>query len=179
MSKAVSSMWSSVKGKLDSFRNGVSNTMKKVVAPVKGVISWFNKLSDAVGNVSKKVVGKIQSMFKSHSLDINAGVAVAGVEPLSTVALSGSYYTRATPLADTYGQLSGTLSSVNGYINSSTPSDADGMFKKMLELVTLQTQLLQERQEVVVNVGGTELKKDFYDYTVKRLNMQSKILKGF
>ena len=53
------------------------------------------------------------------------------------------------------------------------------MFKRMLELMTLQTQLLEDRQEVVVNVGGTELKQDFYDYTVKRLNTRSKLLKGF
>ena len=62
---------------------------------------------------------------------------------------------------------------------SSTPSNVDGMFKRMLELMTLQTQLLEDRQEVVVNVGGTELKQDFYDYTVKRLNTRSKLLKGF
>ena len=173
-------MWSSVKSKLNSFKNGVSNVMKTVLSPVKEVIKWFDKLANTVGKISKTVVGKVQAMFgRSRDFDINAGVEVAVVEPLSTVAMSGSYYTRSTPLATTYGELSNTLQSVNGYMTSGSSSNIEGMFKKMLDLMTLQTQLLENNQEVIVNVGGTELKKDFYNYTVKKLNMQSKLAKGF
>lgn len=180
LSKAVGSMWSSVKSKLNSFKNGVSNVMKTVLSPVKEVIKWFDKLANTVGKISKTVVGKVQAMFgRSRDFDINAGVEVAAVEPLSTVAMSGSYYTRSTPLATTYGELSNTLQSVNGYMTSGSSSNIEGMFKKMLDLMTLQTQLLENNQEVIVNVGGTELKKDFYNYTVKKLNMQSKLAKGF
>lgn len=181
MSNVVKSMWNNVQKSLNSFQKGVQNVMKTVLSPVKEVIKWFDKLASTVGKVSKSVVGKVQSMFSGHSLDNDEfGIAVAAADdPYGTMALSGSYYTRSTPLAETYGQLSNTLSTANGFISSSTPSSVDGMFKKMLELITLQTELLQDRQEVVVNVGGTELKKDFYDYTVKRLNSKSKILKGF
>lgn len=179
MSNAVKSMWNSVQKSLNSFQKGVQNVMKTVLSPVKEVIKWFDKLANTVGKVSKSVVGKVQSMFSGHSLDDEFGIAVASDDSNGVVALSGSYYTRSTPLAETYGQLSNTLSTANGYMASSTPSNVDGMFKRMLELMTLQTQLLEDRQEVVVNVGGTELKQDFYDYTVKRLNTRSKLLKGF
>ena len=175
ISSVIGSMVSSVSGFINTFKTTITNGMKAVLSPIQGVIDKISSLLSFIGNAGKKVGSFLQSInpFSRSAITYSlasdySAMPMTASYSLDNVALSGSYYTRSTPLStvasdfvkmsnniptvrDTSSGLNKSLeNSLTGIINSfkeeinEMKSSNDSMMKLLVNTLSAMTNAMQD-----------------------------------
>lgn len=173
-----------VKPIFDTFKNVICGAMDAVLTPIQWVIDKLSSLLNWIGDAGSKVGGFLSKINPFKSVDINtvqqvkhfqvpqtAGMfrAMPMAMSLDSVALSGSYYQPQTIASKSIGGMiqssNGFAKAINGFsgpdINNNSSSNFDmksmeDMFGKMIDLLSLQNNLI-EQNKPVFNIDGDEL----------------------
>lgn len=165
-----------VKPIFDTFRDVICGAMDAVLKPIQWVIDKLSELFGWVGDVGSKIGGFLDKINPFKSIDINANInpnseELAGVARsksiLTNTALSGAYYqpqTRSSKNIGTMIQSSNAFSKAIGGndkfdsndISSFNMKPMEDMFRKMIELLSVQNSLI-EKNKPVFNLDGEEL----------------------
>lgn len=178
----IQTLGSIVKPIFDTFRNVICGAMDAVLKPIQWVIDKLSSLLNWIGDAGSKVGGFLSKINPFRSVDINtvqqvkhfqvpqtAGMFRVMPMSLDSVALSGSYYQPQTIASKSIGGMiqssNGFAKAINGFSgpdisnNSSNSFDMksmEDMFRKMIDLLSLQNNLI-EQNKPVFNIDGDEL----------------------
>ena len=160
----------------DTFKDVICGAMDAVLKPIQWVIDKLSELFGWIGDVGSKIGGFLDKINPFKSIDINTNInpnseELAGVARsksiLTNTALSGAYYqpqTRSSKNIGTMIQRSNAFSkSVGGNdkfdsnnISSFNIKPMEDMFRKIIELLSVQNSLI-EKNKPVFNLDGEEL----------------------
>ena len=165
-----------VKPIFDTFKDVICGAMDAVLKPIQWVIDKLSELFGWIGDVGSKIGGFLDKINPFKSIDINTNInpnseELAGVARsksiLTNTALSGAYYqpqTRSSKNIGTMIQSSNAFSKAIGgndkfdsnNISSFNIKPMEDMFRKMIELLSVQNSLI-EKNKPVFNLDGEEL----------------------
>ena len=165
-----------VKPIFDTFKDVICGAMDAVLKPIQWVIDKLSELFGWIGDVGSKIGGFLDKINPFKSIDINTNInpnseELAGVARsksiLTNTALSGAYYqpqTRSSKNIGTMIQSSNAFSKAVGgndkfdsnNISSFNIKPMEDMFRKMIELLSVQNSLI-EKNKPVFNLDGEEL----------------------
>ena len=165
-----------VKPIFDTFRDVICGAMDAVLKPIQWVIDKLSELFGWIGDVGSKIGEFLDKINPFKSIDINTNInpnseELAGVARsksiLTNTALSGAYYqpqTRSSKNIGTMIQSSNAFSKAIGgndkfdsnNISSFNIKPMEDMFRKMIELLSVQNSLI-EKNKPVFNLDGEEL----------------------
>ena len=134
--ETIGELFDKVSPAFEGIKNSIVGALEKVNEAIDGAIRWVKDLMDSIGNALGKVGEFMSSLnpFKSKSIDVDAtmkanipGMASidAQINPIGEVALSGSYYTRNTPLSEGMAKLGSVASGLNSTNSTSAIYNQD------------------------------------------------------
>lgn len=134
--ETIGALFDKVSPAFEGIKNSIVGALEKVNEAIDGAIRWVKDLMDSIGNALGKVGEFLSSLnpFKSKSIDVDAtmkanipGMASidAKINPIGDIALSGSYYTRNTPLSEGMAKLGSVASGLNSTNSTSAIYNPD------------------------------------------------------
>lgn len=206
----VKSVSTAVSGAINTMKTNVINAMNAMLAPIKNVADKLGALASKVKDTASSIGGKLTSLFRGKSIDISTNMSLKetpvnqsvaafssmarSIAPLDNIAMSGSYYSSATPAVATLSTASTYASSIAGsginalsgrFVNTKVQSNdalnqVTSLLSNMIEILVNQNDLLNlnnnlvEANKPVFKVDGQQLSNKLDNISGKNLKLMER-----